>query len=1049
MLEDVATLLGSCEQLKAMVDSSSSSGVGTDMRNRVDHLLKRVRMLKQSADRAAHVAGGRLPSQLIGPLKALQREHISVENIVRLATQAGPVLIEQESSNEENSDLAVGAQEGNSSLIYEADTVDVELAQGQENETHVEVLSGPKYVMSTPFSEGSFKVTAVRAEIERRVMEQLLKKQRQSIFDSKQDVTKERNSKSMEFQKVSGVKQRSLGDKSDVEDATQTGKSFRPLMVDAQQVYYSTESESLYKNQKAELETRRGEGERGRTISLELHEQMGRNFEDALSDVRHQLSDVTNDLKEREDNLQALKKKLMDEQSEILEKINELSGEVTKRLTAEQLSNTLEKVIFDMEADLKGIQSQLVALGSDINMTDKIMAGWRGEHEKSRQELQAGILRLEGRLHQREGMLEGFNPQSVLAELGSVKAKLTALQQGRVSEQSQMADWRTTVEHFERSLLSNAQQIRTLTSEVECRVREGEVKDELKKVLEAVEKQSRRWQEPIDCIHAEQARSAANLGLLQEEWKTQRKEVHTQIEDVKGKLIFLETTQNQGPLKEELSHIKDKLNELQEAEKHGKSLNLEAQQQMMGLEAKGLSLQDEWKAYRRELQTQIEDVKGWEITGVLTEIAHIKNKLSELQEEHKHAKSLDTEAQQQMMGLEGKKLDLQEEWKSHRKDLQIQIEDVKDKLMLSETTQNWGVLTELSNIKDRLCDLQEEQKHDRSLLLEAHEQMVVSEGKGLDLQEEWNSYRRDLQAQIEDMKDKLVFLETTQNQAVLKELSHIKDKLGVLQEEQKHVKSLVLEAQQQMVLLEGKGIDLLKRMSEDAEAQKQDLREEVRTLVNELLKNPRGSMQESLAMQEPQATDKDAAPHTGNLVNSYALSSELSDAVSANDQPEATTFEGAQQVPDKERASLEVFFSVMGQLIREELKKMDRTSAKILPSADLHESGESTPVYPETDGESQRQSIILQYDSSWKRAFIHYCADNARWTEAPGVPMQEASNTGGKYWKEFRIRAARLEFVVTDGQGNWDRAPNGHNYLVERPGIFELGAGILKAVSTC
>ncbi|KAI5078211.1 hypothetical protein GOP47_0005882 [Adiantum capillus-veneris] len=821
-LEDVAMLFDSCEQLKVIVDSSASSGVGTDMRNRVDHLLKRVRMLKQSAERAARGPGGRLPSQLIASLKALQREHGSLENILRLATEAGPVLIEEEGNNLENSGLAVVAQKADLSRSYVADTVDVELARGQDNGTPVEVLSGPKYVMSTPFREGSFQLSAVRAEIERRVMEQLSKKQ--GRFYSKEELTKRRE----EFQKVPSVNQRCLGgDKNDLDNAVRMGKA---SMVDAH---------SVCNKEEEEFEVGRREMESG--SSIELHEQTGRKFDEMLSDLREELSDVIKNLKEREDSLLVLEEKLMGEQRKLSDKINELSGEVKERLTGEQLSNTLGKVILDREEDLKRIESQLASLCSDLNMKDKILAGWRNEQEKIRQEFQAGFLRLESRLHQVEGVFEGFSPQSVLAELRSLKVTLTALQEGQSFEQSKLANWQTKVEHLERSLLSNAQQIKKLTSEVEGRVWEGDMKDMLNKVLNEVEMQSKKLQERMECVSAEQVKTATSLGLLQEEWRAHRKELQRHIEDVEDKLVFLETTQNQG------------------------------------------------------------------------------------------------------------------------------------------------VLLELSTIKNKLSELQDEQKHERSV---------------------------------------------------------------------------VLEAQQQMVVLEGKGLDLLRRMNEDAEVQKQDLLEEVRILVDELLRNSnvhqRDGIQESVSLQESNATVKDGGYLRKNSSSNHALGSKLSVTVSTNDQRKVAIQEGA-QVRDKGTASLEAFFSVMGNLIREELKKMDDTSAQTLPLNDLHQSADSTQGLTSssmdktnpctTDGGNQKQHIVLRYDSTWKTAFIHYCADNLGWTKVPGILMQDASDSEGKYRKEFKIKAARLEFVVTDGQGNWDQAPNGNNYLLETPGIFDLRSGVLKAAS--
>jgi hypothetical protein len=94
-------------------------GIGLDMRNRVDILYNRATLLKQSADRSVAAGGGRIPVQLTASLRALQRELGSVENIVRLAMEAGPVTTfsapklnsrlqkqeEEEDDNDDDNDL--------------------------------------------------------------------------------------------------------------------------------------------------------------------------------------------------------------------------------------------------------------------------------------------------------------------------------------------------------------------------------------------------------------------------------------------------------------------------------------------------------------------------------------------------------------------------------------------------------------------------------------------------------------------------------------------------------------------------------------------------------------------------------------------------------------------------------------------------------------------------------------------------------------------------------------------------------------------------------
>lgn len=838
VLEDIASLFCSCEKLKAMVDSSLNSGVGPDMRNRVGHLFKRVDMLNQSVERAAGMAGGRVPAQLIASFKGLQREHSSLENIVRLATEAGPVLVERDSNNQDEYSVATASQKGTLSMRYGAESVDVELADGQKKETTVEVLSGPKYVMSTPPSEGSSKLAAVRAEIERRVMQQLVKKQfNQPIFGSGQDYTG-RESKLTNFQKVPSVNgQRETKGKIEA-DAVLGAKGLLPQMVEARQLDQSTVLDTSYNKERSALEARQLELENARTVALEIHQQMVTSFEKALLDLREQLSQVTEDLKQKEAMLVAVKEKLMSEQSKLSEKINELSTEITRRLTAEELNHALRKALNELDNSLKDTQNQVVSLGSELVKKERVLVNFQEEQERTKQELRADILSLKDKLCHISEMYEGFKPQSVTVDLGSVKATLNALQKHQTCEQAKMLDLQEKLGTLEKALCSNDKQINELTTEVDNRVTKREVNDVLKNVMDEMEKRRKQLQDRIKLIGSEQEKNETVVGLLQDDWKT----------------------------------------------------------------------------HRNQLQTL-----------------------------------------------------------TTRNDLNVQ-----------------GVLTELSNMKNKLTDLQEEQKHEQAL---------------------------------------------------------------------------IREAQQQMIALEGKGLELVKRISEEAEAQKQVLLDEVRTLVEELLEASHVSqgnvVEDALSIQESDATKLDVR-HLRNLINDsgrQTLSSELNADISSHDQYEETLHGGAQEMPDKRTASLEAFFSVMGQLIRQELKRMDATSAESLPLAEPHNSGGlseyavsghvhgSGGTY-KNRGDQGQNFITLRYESSWNRAFVHYSADNHGWTEVPGTAMQEASNIKGNYWKEFKIKAARLEFVVTDGLGNWDRAPNGSNYVLEKPGIFELSAGVLKAASS-
>eukprot|EP00250_Pteridium_aquilinum_P009997 c19079_g1_i2 orf=540-1133(-) len=168
---------------------------------------------------------------------------------------------------------------------------------------------------------------------------------------------------------------------------------------------------------------------------------------------------------------------------------------------------------------------------------------------------------------------------------------------------------------------------------------------------------------------------------------------------------------------------------------------------------------------------------------------------------------------------------------------------------------------------------------------------------------------------------------TSVEEDLLTELSNIKNKLTILQEEQKHEQALILEAQQQMAVLEGKGSDLLKIMSEEAETQRRVLMDEVRTSVEGLIKashvSPGNGMEDALSIQESDAMKIDVR-HLGNLVNDFGIgtsSSELDANLLTDEQQEITSQEGIQQMPDKKTASLEAFFFSHGAVNKRGVEK--------------------------------------------------------------------------------------------------------------------------------
>jgi hypothetical protein len=81
------------------------------------------------------------------------------------------------------------------------------------------------------------------------------------------------------------------------------------------------------------------------------------------------------------------------------------------------------------------------------------------------------------------------------------------------------------------------------------------------------------------------------------------------------------------------------------------------------------------------------------------------------------------------------------------------------------------------------------------------------------------------------------------------------------------------------------------------------------------------------------------------------------------------------------------------------------------------------PPPPSTSPSAAAGTITLMYSTGWSEAFCHYSRDGRAWTAVPGCKLGApgAGGGGGSGDRELRIEGARrLDFVMTDGHGNWD-----------------------------
>jgi sucrose-6F-phosphate phosphohydrolase len=99
----------------------------------------------------------------------------------------------------------------------------------------------------------------------------------------------------------------------------------------------------------------------------------------------------------------------------------------------------------------------------------------------------------------------------------------------------------------------------------------------------------------------------------------------------------------------------------------------------------------------------------------------------------------------------------------------------------------------------------------------------------------------------------------------------------------------------------------------------------------------------------------------------------------------------------------------------------------------------------------------LSYRTSWETPVLHYSIAGADWNTEP---LKRSIVSTGFEWAHATLHlptkavgindndALGVEFVVTNGSGDWDHAPGGSNYAVKTPGRYRLMNGDLQRVQS-
>jgi hypothetical protein len=94
----------------------------------------------------------------------------------------------------------------------------------------------------------------------------------------------------------------------------------------------------------------------------------------------------------------------------------------------------------------------------------------------------------------------------------------------------------------------------------------------------------------------------------------------------------------------------------------------------------------------------------------------------------------------------------------------------------------------------------------------------------------------------------------------------------------------------------------------------------------------------------------------------------------------------------------------------------------------------------ETPSTDEHLNITVFYQTNWNECYMHYQYTSGEWTPDPGAMMKESIIPG---YQVIEINSESIQFVFTDGHGNWDNKPGGGNYHISGYGEYSVIGGLV------
>eukprot|EP01025_Chloroclados_australasicus_P034785 TRINITY_DN35516_c0_g1_i2.p3 TRINITY_DN35516_c0_g1~~TRINITY_DN35516_c0_g1_i2.p3 ORF type:complete len:154 (-),score=29.55 TRINITY_DN35516_c0_g1_i2:487-948(-) len=120
------------------------------------------------------------------------------------------------------------------------------------------------------------------------------------------------------------------------------------------------------------------------------------------------------------------------------------------------------------------------------------------------------------------------------------------------------------------------------------------------------------------------------------------------------------------------------------------------------------------------------------------------------------------------------------------------------------------------------------------------------------------------------------------------------------------------------------------------------------------------------------------------------------------------------------------------------------------PSADTPKTPEPVsdvvpPTPSDTSKDTETASVTLRYMSGWEAPVLHASVCGQEWATWT-LEREDGVLSWSALTDSVEDGVPLVEFVITDGEGDWDKPVTGENYKVFENGTFELSMGEITKV---